>query len=368
MYLNYFGLSTPPFSTRLDTRFLYTSPQHSEALNHLLHGISSEDCFILLTGDVGMGKTTLCHCLVDQLPEDTEAALLDTPCVSVIELLGTVCQGLGVTVTGETQKAEEYVEALHTHLLDAHLQGRTLALVVDEAQNTSLDQLEQLCSLATLESGEIQLLKIVLVGQTELSQILNQQDASQISKDITSRYHLLPLDLLSTRAYVEHRLLVAGVREKIFTKAALQRVYELSHGVPRFINVLSDEALEITSARKKFLVSASAVAVAAENVLGNVEEKKVTVTRKQLWAKLLAGLAVFLIGGGALSWYFSQQASTVEQGQRAIVPTPQVISKTSKQASVTPAKPKAKPKVEKKPEVDTEKGATIRIVPLEVNE
>lgn len=373
MYLNYFGLNTPPFSTKPDTRFLFTSPQHSEALNHLLHGISSDDCFTLLTGNVGMGKTTLCHCLLDQLPEDTEAALLETPCVSVVDLLVTICHALGVVVTGEAQTADEYVEALHSHLLAAHDEGRTLTLVVDEAQNTSLDQLEQLCSLARLKAGETQLLKIVLVGQTELSQILNQQDASQISKDITSRYHLLPLDLKSTRAYVQHRLLVAGVSEQIFSKGALQRVFELSHGVPRFVNVLSDEALEITCSQKKFLVSGSIVGTAAKNVLGNVEEKKVAVTRKQLWAKLLCWLAIFLIGGGAVSWYFSQQPYTPDQApESSPVSKTQDVAKTVEQ--VPESKVKAKPKIApnpkgmQHPKKDVEEGATIRIVPLEVNE
>lgn len=373
MYLNYFGLDTSPFATIPDTRFLFTSPQHSEALSHLLHGIGSDDCFTLLTGDVGMGKTTLCHCLLDQLPEDTEAALLETPCVSVVDLLVTICHALGVVVAGETQNAEEYVEALHSHLLDAHDEGRTLGLVVDEAQNTSLDQLEQLCSLATLKAGDTQLLKIVLVGQTELSQILNQQEGSQISKDITSRYHLLPLDLKNTRAYVQHRLQVAGVKEEIFSKGALLRVFELSHGVPRFINVLSDEALKITCSRNKFLVSGSVVDKAAENVLGNVEERKIAVTRKQLWAKLLCGLAIFLIGGGAISWYFSQQQHASNQApERAASAKSQAVIKSSRQAPEPKAKPTSEPKpktkVAQERKVDAEEGATIRIVPLEVNE
>lgn len=356
MYTNYFGLKEKPFAITPNIEFLYTSDQNREALAHLLYGISSDDCFVLLTGNVGMGKSTMCRRLLDTLPEGTDAVVLANPCVNVLELLFTICTELGISIDGEDDE-ESCLDALHSYLLEAYDNGRIVALIVDEAQNTSLDQLEQLCSLATLKSQDKQLLKIVLIGQTELSQILNQQDASQISIYITSRYHLLPMDQGNCTAYVRHRLAVAGAREKIFSKAALGRVFELSHGIPRFIDVLCDEAMQGTYLRGKYLVSGGDVDAAAEIVLGNIVEKKIEVTRKQLWVKVLSGLLLFAAGGSALSWYFSQQVSPVDSPKpiTVVAPSPEVEA-----TIVAPAEVK-----EKTPE---QISSTIRIVPLEVNE
>ncbi len=341
------------------------SEQHREALSHILYGISSDDCFTLLTGNVGMGKSSVCRCLLNQLPEGTEAAIVANPCVSVHDLLSTICTELGIAVEDEVSGQLPFLDALNSYLREAHSEGRVVALVVDEAQNTSLDQLKQLCSLATLQSDNKQLLKIVLIGQTELSQILNQQDASQISKYITSRYHLLPLDHENCAAYVNHRLTVAGATEKIFSKAALNRVFELSHGIPRFVDVLCDEAMQITRSHGKYLVTGSDVDAAAEKVLGNIDEKKIEVTRKQLWSKVLCGLLVFLVGGGVLSWYFSQKTAIVspEKQVAVVVPAPKVVKEPMtpvaveieivKEAEETPLK---------------QIGSTIRIVPLEITE
>jgi len=362
MYTHYFRLKAKPFSIAPDSSFLYMSEQHSEALAHLLYGISSDDCFILLTGDVGMGKSTVCRCLLEQLPKGTDAAVVANPCISVLDLLATICTELGIKVDGKVDGEQPYLEALKTYLLEAHVKGRVVVLIVDEAQNTSLDQLEQLCSLATLQSENKQLLKIVLIGQTELSQILNQQDASQISKYITSRYHLLALDLKSSTAYMQHRMAVAGAQEKIFSKAALLRVFELSHGIPRFIDVLCDEALQTTYLRKKYLVTAGDVDKASENVLGNVVEKKIEITRKQLWAKVLCGLTLFLVFGGAISWYFSQ--TVVPPVREKIVP---VVAAPPTVADIAPVAVTVEV-TEEEIVVPEKTGATIRIVPLEVNE
>lgn len=363
MYTHYFRLKEKPFSIAPDLSFLYMSEQHREALDHLLYGISSDDCFVLLTGNVGMGKSTVCRRLLEQLPETTDVAVVANPCISVIELLATICKELAIEVNEETDDKQSYLDALNTYLLEAHVKGRTVALIVDEAQNTSLDQLEQLCSLTTLVSENKQLLKIVLIGQTELSQILNQQGASQISKYITSRYHLLALDHKSSAAYVQHRLTVAGAQEKIFSKAALVRVFELSHGIPRFIDVLCDEALQNVSLRKKYLVTAGDIDKASEKVLGNVVEKKIEITRKQLWVKVLFGLMLFLVCGGAISWYFSQTIVPPVQEKKV----PVVAAPPQKIVKVTPA-PVTVEVTEEEIVIPEDPGATIRIVPLEVNE
>jgi general secretion pathway protein A len=362
MYTHYFRLTEKPFSIAPDVSFLYMGEQHREALAHLLYGVSSDDCFVLLTGDVGMGKSTVCRCLVAQLPQKTAVAVVANPCISVLELLTTICTELGIEVDEETDGEQPYLDALNAYLLEAHANEQIVALIVDEAQNTSLDQLEQLCSLATLKSENRQLLKIVLIGQTELSQILNQQDASQISKYITSRYHLLALDQKSSAGYVQHRLAVAGAREKIFSKASLVRVFELSHGIPRFIDVLCDEALQTTYMRRNYLVTASDVDDAAEKVLGNVVEKKLEITRKQLWRKVLCGLALFLVVGGALSWYFSQ--TVVPPVREKIAPA---VAPSQKAAKSTPVVVKVEITEEETAASEKTK-STIHIVPLEVNE
>ena len=365
MYTHYFGLIDKPFSIVPDLSFLYMSEQHREALNHLLYGISSDDCFTLLTGNVGVGKSSVCRCLLTQVPEGTNVAVVENPCVSVCELLATICKEFGVKLDVEDDE-KKLLDALKRYLQETHAKGRVAALIVDEAQNTSLDQLEQLCSLATLKVENKQLLKIVLIGQTELSQILNQQDASQISKYITSRYHLLPLDQINCTAYIQHKLTIAGEKEKIFSKAALSRVFELSHGIPRLIDVLCDEAMETARSLKKYMVTGSDVTTAAEKVLGNVVEKKIEITRKQLWTKVLCGLVLFTVCGGALSWYFSQQ--TVEslspsEPATAVVSPPEPVEPV-----VTPEVVEVEIVETVEEKVPEKTGSTIHIVPLEIAE
>jgi len=364
MYTHYFGLKEKPFSIVPDISFLYMSEQHREALSHLLYGISSDDCFTLLTGNVGVGKSSVCRCLLNQLPEGTDIAVVANPCVSVCELFSTISTALGIEVAGEDDE-QAYLDALNSYLLEAHANGRVVALIVDEAQNTSLDQLEQLCFLATLKAENKQLLKIVLIGQTELSQILNQQDASQISKYITSRYHLLPLDQMNCAAYVQHKLNIAGEKERIFSKVAYSRVFELSRGIPRLIDVLCDEAMQITRSSEKYLVAGSDVDTAAEKVLGNVVEKKIEFTRKQLWVKVLCGLLLFMVGGGALSWYFSQQTAVLPslEPTTEVAPPPEVgktvVIPAAVETEIVETVEEAAPK---------QTGSKIHIVPLEIEE
>ncbi len=365
MYTHYFGLIEKPFSIVPDLSFLYMSEQHREALSHLLYGISSDDCFTLLTGNVGVGKSSVCRCLLTQLPEGTDVAVVENSCVSVCELLSTICKEFEIKLDVEDDENVS-LDALNRYLQETHAKGRVAALIVDEAQNTSLDQLEQLCSLATLKSENKQLLKIVLIGQTELSQILNQQDASQISKYITSRYHLLPLNQIDCAAYIQHKLTIAGEKEKIFSKTAFSRVFELSHGIPRLIDVLCDEAMEITRSLKKYMVTGNDVDTAAEKVLGNVVEKKIEITRKQLWRKVLCGLILFMVGGGALSWYFSQQTteslSSSEPATAAVSPPELVEPVVASEAVEVEVIETVEEKVPEKT------GSTIHIVPLEIAE
>jgi general secretion pathway protein A len=244
MYTRYFGLTEKPFSIAPDPHFLYFSELHREALAHLLYGIKSDGCLVLLTGEVGTGKTTVSRCLVEQLPESTDIALILNPKLTVNELLATICEELQIEGIESHNSVKYYIDILNHHLLDSHAKGRNTILIIDEAQDLAPDILEQLRLLTNLETHKEKLLKIILLGQPELRQLLDQPELSHVNQRITSRYHLLPLQEQDVLAYVEHRIRIAGGgRARLFSDKALKRVYELSQGIPRLINVLCDRAL-----------------------------------------------------------------------------------------------------------------------------
>jgi general secretion pathway protein A len=272
MYTHYFGLKEKPFSIAPDPRYLYMSALHQEALAHLLYGISSDGCFILLTGDVGAGKTTVCRCLLEQLPENTDLALILNPKLNAMELLASICDELEIVITGQENSIKTSVDHLNRYLLAAHARGRITALLIDEAQNLSMDTLEQLRLLTNLETEKQKLLKIILLGQPELKQLLENAEVAQINQRITSRYHLLPLASQDVAAYVEHRLAVAGGRKRLFSDAAVRRVAELSRGVPRLINLVCDRALLGAYVEEKDQVDLRIVNQAAREVLGRPEK------------------------------------------------------------------------------------------------
>lgn len=371
MYTKYFGLKEKPFSIAPDPRYLYMSELHREALAHLMYGISGDGCFILLTGDVGTGKTTVCRCLLAQLPDNTDVALIVNPRLTVLELLATICGELEIPSGDGEESGKAYIDRLNDYLLDAHARNRNVALLIDEAQNLSLDLLEQLRLLTNLETDQKKLLKIVLLGQTELKQILAQEGAVQISQRITSRYHLLPLDRENSFAYIHHRLAVAGEREKIFSKSALSRIFALSHGIPRLINVLCDRSLLGTYVEEKYMVSARIVDKAAREVLGDdvagTEEKT---TRKQLWGKLLLLVLIFFLGAGGASYYFSKQVPAPKEPEQIVETTDKAPLKMKMEvvAVESPEQAVATIVEEPEPEEQKEHKVTIRIDPLEIND
>ena len=189
MYINYFGLTEAPFSIAPDPRFLYLSDQHREALAHLLFGVSSNGGFVLLTGEVGTGKTTVSRCLLEQLPKDTEVALILNPKYSVKELLTAICDDLGIAYKPSSEM-KDYVDALNEHLLDNHRNNRNTVLIIDEAQNLSADVLETIRLLTNLETNTQKLLQIIFVGQPELLTMLERPELRQLNQRITARYHL----------------------------------------------------------------------------------------------------------------------------------------------------------------------------------
>lgn len=245
MYTRYFGLTEKPFAIAPNPRYLFMSELHREALAHLMYGISSEGCIILLTGDVGTGKTTVCRCLIDQLPAKTDIAMILNPKLTINDLLKTICDELKIPIPATPPSIKNYIDQLNAYLLRAHAEGRNTALIVDEAQNLDIEVLEQLRLLTNLETNTNKLLQIILIGQPELRNILGDPKLSQINQRITTRYHLKPLQAADVSTYIEHRIAVAGgtSRNVLFSKKAIQYAAKISKGIPRVINTLCDHAL-----------------------------------------------------------------------------------------------------------------------------
>ena len=244
MYAPHFGLVGEPFSIAPDPRFLFMSERHREALAHLLYGVGGGGGFVLLTGEIGAGKTTVGRCFLEQVPPHCVVAYVFNPKLTVLELLQTVCAEFAIAPPADVGSLKSHVDALNAFLLDAHAQGRQALLVIDEAQSLSAEVLEQLRLLTNLETTERKLLQIVLIGQPELRTMLAQPGLEQLAQRVIARYHLGPLSSDETRQYLAHRLSVAGLRgASPFDAAAHKAIHRLAGGVPRRVNLLADRAL-----------------------------------------------------------------------------------------------------------------------------
>ena len=296
MYTQFFSLAEPPFSIAPNPRYLYLSDQHREALAHLLYGIGVGGGFIVLSGEVGMGKTTLCRALLDQLPDDVEIALIFNPRLNSRELLASICDELGITYSGSRASLKQLIDVLNAHLLTVHAQGRRVIVLIDEAQNLRFDVLEQVRLLTNLETDQTKLLQIILVGQPELNQLLDRPNLRQLAQRITARYHLEPLGPGATDDYVRHRLKVAGGKEDLFTKSGTKEIYKRSGGIPRLINLIGDRALlgAYTLGRRR--VDRQIVRRAAMELKGGAGgERRNAETRLSFWFAAVALLIVALI-------------------------------------------------------------------------
>lgn len=293
MYQSYFGLAEEPFSIAPDPRYLYMSRRHQEALAHLLYGVNAGGGFVLLTGEVGAGKTTVCRCLLEQIPESCDVAYIFNPKLTVAELLSTICAEFGITCPPGNTSVKVYIDCINAYLLDAHARGRHTVLIIDEAQNLSADVLEQLRLLTNLETNQRKLLQIILLGQPELAAMLARPELRQLAQRIIARYHLGPLDKQEIAAYVQHRLGVSGAQRQLFPLALMGRLYRLSGGIPRIINVLCDRALLGTYAQSKERVDHATLKQAAREVFHNPAAQP-RMARPLLAGLLLAVLAVAL--------------------------------------------------------------------------
>ena len=265
MYESYFGLTERPFSIAPDPDYLYMSSRHKEAMAHLSYGLSQGGCFIVLTGEVGTGKTTLCRNLLTDLPNNVDVALILNANLGSTELLQTVCDELKVRYDVEASQ-KQLLDRINAHLLKTFAENRHTVLIIDEAQLLKRNVLEQVRMLTNLETTKSKLLQIILIGQPELYDMLSRNDLRQLAQRVTARYHLGALERSDIEEYVNYRLNVAGCKQPLFSRQALNKLHTLTSGIPRKINVLADHALLATYSQHKTLVDAKTVAKSAKEV------------------------------------------------------------------------------------------------------
>ena len=269
MYLDSFGFDEPPFSITPDPKFVFLSEKHQESLAHLVYGITRGGGagFVQLTGEVGTGKTTICRLLLEQIPENTHIALILNPCITPVELLENICKELKISLRGIKGKLNRMVDKLNDFLLNSWAKGENTVVVIDEAQNLPRDTLEQLRLLTNLETDKQKLLQIILIGQPELRTTMRRNDLRQLAQRVTARYHLKPLSADETYEYLSHRINKAGGDSSIISKPVAQKIYQLTGGVPRLINILTDRSLLAAYSENSENITKKHVNTAANEVL-----------------------------------------------------------------------------------------------------
>ncbi len=340
MYADHFGLTQDPFSIAPDPRYLFMSERHREALAHLLYGVSGSGAqsggtgggFVLLTGDIGTGKTTICRCFLEQIPPDCHVAYIFNPKLTVAELLQTICEEFHIASpqpSDSAPTAKNYIDTLNSFLLQSHAQGQSCVLIVDEAQNLRPDVLEQLRLLTNLETNERKLLQIVLIGQPELRIMLQQPGLAQLAQRVIARFHLDALNEHETTQYISHRLAIAGHHGALpFDDASLRQIHRLTHGVPRRINLLCGRALLGAWAHGATRVDRSIVNKAAQEVFG-AEPAVATKHRAVTKGLELAGLAlVVAVALWGAVWFMPsvEPAAALQPAPVALVASPSPAS------------------------------------------
>ena len=304
MYYDFFGFREPPFSIAPDPRYLYLSERHKEALAHLMYGIQGQGGFIVITGEVGTGKTTVSRCFIENVPDYVDIALILNPKLSARELLSSICDELGIRHPAGSS-IKRLIDLINADLLAAHAAGRHKVLMIDEAQNLSAEVLEQLRLLTNLETAEKKLLQIVLLGQPELQDILARPELRQLSQRVTARYHLDAIERSELPAYLRYRLSVAGQRADLFSPGAVRTLHRLSGGVPRLINLISDRALLGAYAAGEHRVEARHIKRAAKEVRGPFRgSRRSTLSPFQRYASLAASVLVALV----LTWSWLERS------------------------------------------------------------
>jgi general secretion pathway protein A len=321
VYPKYFGLKEPSFSIAPDPHYLFLSEQHKEALAHLLYGAGESGGFLLLTGEVGTGKTTVCRAFLEQLPEGVDVALILNPAMTANELLLNLCDEFRIPVPEGERSVKALVDRLNVYLLDAHGKGRRPVLIIDEAQSLRPKVLEQVRLLTNLETSKHKLLQIFLIGQPELRRLLERDALRQINQRITARFHLRPFTLEETGDYIRHRVAVAGVDRPLFTAAAIRRIYRYSGGVPRLVNILCDRALLGACVTRGSQVTPAIVKRAAREVQGESIDAPPRPAVRTGFAAAAAFVLAIIAGWLGYAWVSDDAAALLADllpGERAL--------------------------------------------------
>lgn len=301
MYTGFFGLTSQPFSIAPNPDFLFLSPRHAEALAHLRYGLGEAGGFVLLTGEVGTGKTTVSRCLLQELTDKTEVAFILNPTLNELELLAAICDQLKIRYKKSDASLKMLTDKITNRLMKNHQAGKNTILIIDEAQHLQPAVLEQLRLLTNLETNTKKLLQVILIGQPELQQLLQRQDLRQLAQRITARYHLMPLTEQEVQQYISYRLQVAGCSRPVFTASAVKKLFQLSGGIPRLLNLICDRALLGGYSQQKALIDAALVNQAASEVLAIKPQPEKAAWPVWLWPVLTlvalgvgAGLSAFI--------------------------------------------------------------------------
>lgn len=332
MYQDFFSLKEQPFSISPDPDFLFLSERHKEALAHLTYGLQGNGGFVLLTGEVGTGKTTVCRALLKDLPQEVDVAFILNPALTEIELLATICDEFKIAYQQDKMSLKSLFDALTSWMMSNLLSGRSAIVLIDEAQHLSFSVLEQLRLLTNIESNNKKPLQVILIGQTELQQKLKQTELRQLAQRITARYHLLALTQKETEFYVQHRLNVAGASYPLFEAGLLRKIFKYSQGIPRLINLICDRSMLCAYSENSLKITAKMLKQAAQEIDLSKSVNNEPSSLKQWWRFSFLVFLLLLSG-----WKMPQILNNLQliQQTEVIESTPATVEISEKEQSIT---------------------------------